>query len=157
MRSAVVLALVLCAAVCVSAGTRPISSAPNASAPLDSYCGGNCPSGDCVDGCPCGESANPIDPVAFCQLYSDWSQECCQCIVNAESSGNANAMNENNDGSFDVGVWQVNTQNWASCNGGNPPCDPTVNGACAHLVWGWGGGTWKLWSTCGGCGCCSSP
>jgi hypothetical protein len=24
------------------------------------------------------------------------------------------------------------------------------------MVWGWGGNTWRLWSTCGGCGCCSS-
>jgi len=123
----------------------------------DPSCGGNCPSSDCTDGCPCGSTANPVDIGAMCSLYSDWSQDCCQCIVNAESGGNANAMNENGPTSFDVGVWQVNQQNWGSCSGGNAPCDPNTNADCAHMVWQWGGNTWKLWSTCGGCNCCGSP
>ena len=56
--------------------------------------------------------------------------------------------------SFDVGLWQVNTQNWNSCSGGSPPCDPGTNLGCAVDVWRWGGGTFKLWSTCGGCNAC---
>lgn len=67
--------------------------------------------------------------------------------MNAESGGNGNAMNQNTDGSFDVGLWQVNTQNWNSCSGGSPPCDPSTNLGCAIDVWRWGGGTFKLWST----------
>ncbi len=152
MRAVAVLGLLIAAAVAVSAGTLRtylpscillfvcfhscsffvfvvgwfFRCTANSSLPLDSYCGGNCPSGDCVDGCPCGETANPVDIGAICGLYSDWSQECCQCIVNAESSGNANAANENTDGSFDIGVWQVNSQNWASCSNSNPPCDPNA-------------------------------
>jgi hypothetical protein len=27
---------------------------------------------------------------------------------------------------------------------------------CAKKVYQWGGNTWKLWSTCSKCGCCSS-
>jgi len=34
-----------------------------------------------------------------------------------ESGGNANAVNQNSGGSFDVGLWQVNSGNWASCSG----------------------------------------
>lgn len=33
-------------------------------------------------------------------------------VDGAESSGNANAMNENTDGSYDVGMWQINSVNW---------------------------------------------
>lgn len=56
---------------------------------------------------------------------------------------------------FSVCDAQVNTQNWNSCSGGNPPCDGSVNLSCAIDVWRWGGGTFKLWSTCGGCGACA--
>ena len=50
---------------------------------------------------------------------------------------------------------QINDANWSSCSGGSAPCDISTNLGCAKKVWGWGGNTWKLWSTCGGCGCCS--
>jgi hypothetical protein len=36
-------------------------------------------------------------------------------------------MNLNENGSYDVGLWQVNSVNWDSCASGNPPCDPGVN------------------------------
>eukprot|EP00742_Colponemidia_sp_Colp-10_P014478 GILJ01016450.1.p1 GENE.GILJ01016450.1~~GILJ01016450.1.p1 ORF type:complete len:142 (-),score=19.28 GILJ01016450.1:217-642(-) len=118
-------------------------------------CGGNCPSGDCPS-CPCGTSPNYVDPGSACSGYSGWSQACCECIMNAESSGNANAANYNSNGSFDVGAWQINDVNWNDCAGGNAPCDINTNMNCAVDVWNWGGQTWSLWSTCGGCGCCSS-
>ena len=97
-----------------------------------------------------------------------------QCIMSHESGGNANAVNQNVGGSLDVGLWQINTQNWASCSGGSPPCDPGTNLACAidvsarcgvgmrrypdltafptprfrlAQVWKWGGSSFKLWST----------
>ena len=71
-----------------------------------------------------------------------------------ESGGNTNAVNQNTGGSLDIGLWQINTQNWASCSGGSPPCDPDTNLGCAEKVYGWGGNTWKLWSTCHVCGLC---
>jgi hypothetical protein len=43
--------------------------------------------------------------------------------------------------------------NWGQCNGGRAPCDPTQNLNCAIKVYGWGGNTWKLWSTHTACGC----
>jgi hypothetical protein len=119
-------------------------------------CGGNCPSQDCP-GCPCGYSTNYQDIGGWCSQYGGWDQGQCQCIVNAESSGNANADNYNPGGNtYDVGMAQVNTINWSSCSGGNPPCDPSTNLNCAIDVWRWGGGSFKLWSTCGGCGACDS-
>ncbi len=97
----------------------------------------------------------------------------------AESSGNANAANYNSNGachasvrlfgeraglvrggkvdcagSYDVGAWQINSSNWASCSGGNPPCDMNDNLACAIKVWNWGGGSFRYWSTCSQCGAC---
>jgi hypothetical protein len=118
-----------------------------------STCGGNCPGG--CSSCPCGTSSSYQDIASWCSKYS-WNQKNCQCIMNAESRGNAHAANENSDGSFDVGLWQINDYNWNSCSGGSAPCDPSSNLNCAKKVYQWGGNTWKLWSTCSKCGCCSS-
>lgn len=76
--------------------------------------------------------------------------------MSKESGGNANAVNQNSGGSYDVGLWQINDMNWASCSGGAAPCDPSKNLECAKKVFGWGGNTWKYWSTCSACGVCNS-
>src|SRR3989338_128710 len=47
--------------------------------------------------------------------------------------------------------WQINSSNWASCSGGSAPCSLSSNRACAQKVFGWGGNTWKYWSTCSQC------
>lgn len=120
-----------------------------------STCGGNCPGG--CGSCPCGTTSNKQSASSWCSKYSGWKQSSCECIMNAESNANANAVNQNgNGGSYDVGLWQINDMNWASCSGGKAPCDPSTNLACAKKVFGWGGNTWKLWSTCSKCGVCSS-
>jgi hypothetical protein len=117
-------------------------------------CGGNCPSNDCP-GCPCGTARSDVNIDQWCSSFSGWDQACCRCIVSHESSGNAHAANYNSwDSSYDVGVWQVNTVNWKDCSGGAAPCNPSTNLQCAIDVWRWGGNTFRLWSTCGGCGCC---
>jgi len=64
-------------------------------------------------------------------------------------------VNYNHDGSFDVGLFQINDFNWNSCSGGKAPCNSSKNLKCAEDVYKWGKNTWKNWSTCGGCGCCS--
>jgi hypothetical protein len=51
-----------------------------------------------------------------------------------ESGNNANAMNQNTDGSFDVGLWQINQYNWASCSGGSAPCSASANLECGESV-----------------------
>jgi len=118
-------------------------------------CGGNCPSNDCP-GCPCGTGSAYVNIANACAQYGGWNQDQCRCIVSHESSGNAHAANYNPGGNtYDIGVWQVNTINWSTCSGGNPPCDQSTNLGCAIDVWRWGGGTFKLWSTCGGCGACA--
>ena len=73
---------------------------------LADSCGGNCPSGKCPK-CYCGTSKNMQDIGTWCSK-SSWSQSCCKCIVSHESGGNANAENYNTNGSYDVGLWQIN-------------------------------------------------
>jgi len=120
---------------------------------LGNTCGGNCPSNDCSS-CPCGTTRSVVNIADECAKYSDWNQKCCQCIVDHESGGDANAVNENTNGSFDVGVWQINSINWPSCNAGKAPCGVAENLNCASKIWNSGGRSFKAWSTCGGCGCC---
>ncbi len=79
------------------------------------FCGGNCPSGDCPS-CPCGTTVNKIDIVAWCAKHT-WNRSHCECIMNAESKGNANSVNYNSDGTYDVGLWQINKYNWNACSG----------------------------------------
>ena len=118
-------------------------------------CGGNCPSGKC-NTCYCGSSSSYVDIASACSQYSGWSQTHCQCIAKHESGGNAHAQLHNTNGSDDVGLWQINSSNWSSCSGGSAPCSVSANLACAKKVFGWGGNTWKYWSTCGSCGACGS-
>lgn len=73
---------------------------------LADTCGGNCPSGKCPT-CPCGSTKNVQDIATWCAKYS-WNQACCKCIVSHESSGNAHATGYNTNGSYDVGLWQIN-------------------------------------------------
>eukprot|EP01089_Gocevia_fonbrunei_P015378 TRINITY_DN4489_c0_g1_i1.p1 TRINITY_DN4489_c0_g1~~TRINITY_DN4489_c0_g1_i1.p1 ORF type:complete len:136 (-),score=20.31 TRINITY_DN4489_c0_g1_i1:82-489(-) len=115
-------------------------------------CGGNCPSNDCPS-CPCGTARDVINIDEVCARHG-WNQACCRCIVSHESGGNAHAANHNSNGSFDVGVFQVNNANWADCSGGHAPCDVNANLQCAIDVYKWGGNTFRLWSTCSACGCC---
>ena len=114
-------------------------------------CGGNCPSGKCPS-CPCGTSKLMADITGWCAKYN-WNQACCKCIVSHESGGNAHAMLYNTNNTYDVGFWQINQVNWGQCNGGSAPCDLQPNLNCAIKVYGWGGNTWKLWSTHTACGC----
>ena len=114
-------------------------------------CGGNCPSNDCSS-CPCGTQPSSQDISSWCSQYS-WDQSCCECIVSHESGGNANAANLNSNGSFEVGLFQINDLNWGQCNGGAAPCDVQSNLNCAIKVYQWGGNSFKLWSTAAGCGC----
>ena len=106
-------------------------------------------------GCSTCGGASYVNIGTWCSKYSGWSQACCNCIVQKESGGNAHACNKNNNGSIDVGLWQINSINWNSCNGGSAPCTPQANLNCAKKVFNWGGNTWKYWATCGKCGCCN--
>merc|ERR1712146_199284 len=51
---------------------------------VEGTCGGNCPSNTCSS-CDCGTSPNNVNINSYCSKYSDWSQSCCQCIVQHES------------------------------------------------------------------------
>lgn len=118
---------------------------------LADTCGGNCPGGKCPS-CPCGTTKNMQDIGAWCGKYG-WNQACCKCIVSHESGGNAAAMNYNPNGTFDVGLFQINHINWAGCNGGNPPCSADANYHCAVYIYGRWGNSFNAWSTHTSCGC----
>jgi hypothetical protein len=115
---------------CVSAGTLKHDFGGQELDGLNSTsstCGGNCPGG--CSSCPCGTSTSAQSASTWCSKYS-WNQvrffsnqfmflmiqtfvmtlskAHCECIMNAESGANAHAMNQNTDGSFDVGLWQIN-------------------------------------------------
>lgn len=118
---------------------------------IANYCSGNCPSGLCPI-CLCGTASSPQSISYWCSKYT-WNQACCQCIVSHESGGNANAINYESDGSYDVGLWQINQINWGQCNGGNIPCTPQSNLNCAINSYNWAGNSWKLWAAASQCGC----
>ena len=118
--------LLLCSLAIACAGTTNPHVDFNVTS---STCGGNCPGG--CGSCPCGSSTNYQSVSSWCSKYSGWKQSSCECIMNHESGGNANAVNQNgNGGSYDVGLWQVNDMNWSSCSGGKAPCDPSTNLNC---------------------------
>ena len=117
-------------------------------------CGGNCPGGTCPS-CPCGTTPNRVNVPEICKGHS-WNQNCCVCVVNAESSGNANAMNYGG-GRFYVGLFQISQIHWPSCSGGSAPCNPTTNRNCAIAVYKGAGNRWNPWSVASRCGCLNSP
>lgn len=70
------------------------------------------------------------------------------------SGGNSNAMNREENGSYDVGLWQVNNIHWGVCNDGKAPCALVDNLRCAIQVYKQNGETWKEWpEVAKGCNC----
>ena len=145
----------------------PVFSAPVAPTPIhppelplsqvlpatDLSCGGNCPQGGCTN-CWCGSTPAPVSASAWCAQHN-WNQENCLCIINAESSSNANAVhNGGGGGGYDVGLFQINEFHWGGT--GSAPCDPQANLEYAKQVYS-EANTWFRWSTCQTCGCCDQP
>ena len=97
-----------------------------------------------------------MDIRKWCSKYK-WNQANCECIMAKESEANAKAVHQNKDGSYDVGLWQINDRNWKACNNERAPCNPRENLRCAKDIYKWGGNTWSLWSTCKVCNACDSP
>jgi len=126
-------------------------------------CNENCPTNTCsANNCLCGKAPNKVNIVNWCAKYVGWNQKCCQCIVGKESRGNTNAQHHNaatnkKKESEDVGLFQINSVNWPSCNSGKAPCDPDANLKCAIAVYKAGSGgvknSWNPWTTAEGCGC----
>ena len=116
-------------------------------------CGGNCPGG--CPNCPCGTSPNPVNVPGLCKGHS-WNQNCCVCIVHAESGGNVNAM-KYDKGVFYIGLFQISQIYWPSCSGGSPPCNPTTNRNCAIAIYKAAGNRWNPWPSASKCGCLNSP
>ncbi len=121
---------------------------------IGDMCGGNCATNDCPS-CPCGTTMRYANITNVCAQYGGWSFECCACMVSLESGGDLNAANYNHSSrTYDVGLWQINQNNWPSCNGGSAPCNEVETLQCAIKQFQSGGNTWKGWSTCAECECC---
>lgn len=71
----------------------------------------------------------------------------CVSIAMAESSGRTDAVNQNNDGTKDVGVWQINDVHKLLWIGkGDDRTDPVQNAKYMYSVSN-GGNNWQPWST----------
>eukprot|EP01105_Mastigella_eilhardi_P018121 TRINITY_DN4189_c0_g1_i2.p3 TRINITY_DN4189_c0_g1~~TRINITY_DN4189_c0_g1_i2.p3 ORF type:complete len:101 (-),score=25.98 TRINITY_DN4189_c0_g1_i2:91-363(-) len=55
-----------------------------------------------IGGCTTCGAAATTNIASACAQYTSWSQSCCQCIAQHESSGNYHACNSNTNGSTDV-------------------------------------------------------
>ncbi len=118
-------------------------------------CGGNCGSDTCPS-CPCGIIHSYTNITNACALTAGWSQDCCECIVKYESGCNLNAQNYMLKArTYQIGLWQIDQNNWASCNNGSAPCSLSANLNCAIKMFQNGGNTWTNWPSCRNCdGCC---
>lgn len=69
---------------------------------------------------------------------------------------NMEQQNRNSDGSFDLGLWQINSQHWPNYGGADALKNPTQNARAAYGIWkGVGGGEAGFRQWCvypGGCG-----
>lgn len=71
----------------------------------------------------------------------------CVSIAMAESSGRTDAVNQNNDGTKDVGLWQINdVHNLLWIGHGDDRTDPVQNAKYMYSVSN-GGNNWQSWST----------
>lgn len=71
----------------------------------------------------------------------------CVSIAMAESSGRTDAVNHNNDGTQDVGLWQINDVHKLLWIGrGDDRTDPVQNAKYMYSVSN-GGNNWQPWST----------
>ena len=66
-------------------------------------------------------------------------------VALAESGGDAAATNKNTNGSYDYGLWQINTVHGALLNQGDK-FNPLDNAKMALTVWRGAGGKWTPWS-----------
>ena len=92
-----------------------------------------------------------MDILDWCRKFPESSLSACLCVVKGESGGNANAELYSSANDVDIGLFQINTYNWAFCNNGQPPCDLETNLACAKKVFGFGGNSWHYWVVAGRC------
>lgn len=114
-------------------------------------CGGNCLDEDCPE-CLCGITPSKASVETWCELH-DWNRTCCECIVNRSSNGNFYAMKYREDGTYDVGLFAINTIFWDMCNKGKAPCDPVQNIKCAIKVHRQAQETFNNWPAAEECGC----
>ncbi len=54
---------------------------------------------------------------------------------------------KNKNGTFDLGLWQINSIHWSSCGGEAALTVPANNAACAHKIYQGSGSGWCAWST----------
>ncbi|WP_437912527.1 hypothetical protein WME73_36245 [Sorangium sp. So ce302] len=68
------------------------------------------------------------------------------CIIRYESEGWTEVENINSNGTVDIGLFQINSTNWAMCGGKQHLKDPDANARCAYRIWRQAGETWNPWA-----------
>jgi hypothetical protein len=66
-------------------------------------------------------------------------------VALAESGGDTNATNHNTNGSYDYGIWQINTVHGGLLNQGDK-FNPLDNAKMALTIWKGAGNKWTPWS-----------
>jgi hypothetical protein len=102
----------------------------------------------------CGQP-DPVSSAYWCSKFTGWSQDCCNCIVKAESNSDAHFCSGTSDGNEEVGLFAINQEMWQTCSGGKPPCDPATNLACAEAMYK-ANNSFAGWASCNKCNCCTN-
>jgi hypothetical protein len=81
----------------------------------------------------------------ICEVFGNFNCQVALAIMEAESGGNPEAWNANTNGTLDVGLWQINSINWKTCDMTmSELLDPYNSTDCAKIIYDRAGG-WTPW------------
>lgn len=99
-------------------------------------CGGNCPDKSCKS-CICGQSKLILNIDEYCSRSKLWDVNCCKCIANRASGGNAHYMKFTPGtidlkGWYDIGALPTDTGAcYPETITDSQLCDSSINFKCA--------------------------
>ena len=72
----------------------------------------------------------------ICDVFGVFNCQVALAVMKAESGGNSEAWNSNNNGTLDIGLWQINSINWDTCGMSmSDLLDPYKNTDCAKMLY----------------------
>lgn len=72
----------------------------------------------------------------ICDTFGHFNCQVALAVMKAESGGNPEAWNANDNGTLDVGLWQINSINWDTCGMSmSDLLDPYNNTDCAKIIY----------------------
>lgn len=72
----------------------------------------------------------------ICEVFGNFECQVALAVMEAESGGNPEAWNANNNGTLDVGLWQINSINWETCGMSmSDLLNPYKNTDCAKILY----------------------